>query len=80
MPKVMNLERLLCANGAGSGAAMCRAMGTFTLACDFHHPDKLPATKAGAFVGNVAEGPSSDLPAIFGPTSVQARRTVLILE
>eukprot|EP00959_Pyramimonas_sp_CCMP1952_P094444 1975805-Pyramimonas_sp.AAC.1 len=43
MPKVMNLEELLYVNGVGSAADMCRALGTFTIACTYQHHDE-PST------------------------------------
>eukprot|EP00959_Pyramimonas_sp_CCMP1952_P414389 8682466-Pyramimonas_sp.AAC.1 len=65
MPKAMNLETLPCDNGVGSGAAICRIIGTFAIACNYQHSNEPPTAKVDAFVGNVAEGSGSDLPAIL---------------
>eukprot|EP00959_Pyramimonas_sp_CCMP1952_P315577 6604803-Pyramimonas_sp.AAC.1 len=76
----MNLETLLCANGVGSGAAISRAWGTFSLSRNYQHPDEPPTAKVNEFVVYVAEGCGSDLPAIHGLASAQSKRAVLILE
>eukprot|EP00959_Pyramimonas_sp_CCMP1952_P227421 4754969-Pyramimonas_sp.AAC.1 len=64
MPKVVNLEKLPYANGVGSGAAICRTLRTFTIACTFQHHDEPPTAQVDAFVGNIAGGSGSDLPAV----------------
>eukprot|EP00959_Pyramimonas_sp_CCMP1952_P282040 5895004-Pyramimonas_sp.AAC.1 len=76
----MSLEKLIYVNGVGSGAAICQTTGTITIARNYQHPNKLPATKVDAFVGNTAERSGSDSPAILGLTSTQSKRTVLTLE
>eukprot|EP00959_Pyramimonas_sp_CCMP1952_P244978 5119938-Pyramimonas_sp.AAC.1 len=55
IPKVMDLERLPCVNGVGSGAAMRQTMGASTIACNCHHPNKPPTAKVDAFIGDIAE-------------------------
>eukprot|EP00959_Pyramimonas_sp_CCMP1952_P161004 3366905-Pyramimonas_sp.AAC.1 len=80
VPKVMNVERLLHVHGVGSGAAMCRTLGTFTLAHKFQHHDEPPTANADAFVCNVPERSRSNQPATLGLTPMQPKRAVLILE
>ena len=68
-------ERPIQVHGVGQGAAVCTEQATIPVAVKYK--DRSP--QIHPFIANVADGHGSDLPAILGKDSMEARDAVIIL-